>query len=460
MFFPSVMSGLTGLKMCSAGVRDNPGDWISFMEIKSMKRTMAVRVGLAFVIALVMFTGCKKHVRVAKPQYDRPLPPGQYALRKITDPAMIPDITFACYETLDLRQAIDYSLRYLAKPSSKKYFPSGDISHEQAVTSLNSLAQMLDSGLVGKPLAAAIKERFDFYQSVGCDDIGTVLFTGYYTPIFNGSMQQTEVFKYPLYKQPKDLVKGDDGAILGRKMADGSFTPYPARRELEQSGELKGLELAWLSDPFEVYIAQVQGSAKIRTPDGNLTTVGYAANNGHEYNSVPQEMIKDGVMGKESLSLQTMINYFKANPQKVNDYVYRNPRFVFFQFDSGEPRGSLNEPVTTMRSIATDKSIYPRACIAIVKTSLPRSVGTEVSKRPYTGFALDQDTGGAIRAPGRCDVYMGVGDDAAKLAGHVYEEGKLYYIFLKPEFMAASAPAVEQEQPQSQGQAPAGSPVQ
>jgi membrane-bound lytic murein transglycosylase A len=75
-----------------------------------------------------MFGGCKKPVRVMKPEYDRPLPPGQYALRKITDPAMIPDITFACYEVMDLRQAIDYSLRYLAKSSSQKYFPSGEIS--------------------------------------------------------------------------------------------------------------------------------------------------------------------------------------------------------------------------------------------------------------------------------------------------------------------------------------------
>jgi membrane-bound lytic murein transglycosylase A len=432
------------------------------MEIKSMKRTTAVRVGLALVIAMAMFAGCKKPVKVVKPQYDRPLPPGQYALRKITDPAMIPDITFACYETLDLRQSIDYSLRYLNKPSSKKYYPCGDLTHERAVASLNTLAKLLDSGLAGRPLAAAIKEQFEFYQSIGCDDIGTVLYTGYYTPIFNGSFKQTDVYKYPLYKQPKDLVKGDDGAILGRKIADGSFTPYPARRELEESGQLKGLELAWFSDPFEVYIAQVQGSAKIRTADGNLTTLGYAANNGHEYNSVGQELMKDGKLSKEGLSLKAMIDFFKANPGLVNDYVYRNPRYVFFQIDSGEPRGSLNEPVTTMRSIATDKSIYPRACIALVKTRLPRPVGTEVSKRPYIGFALDQDTGGAIRAPGRCDVYMGVGEQAEKMAGQVYEEGKLYYIFVKPELMVSSAApaAAEQEQPQTQDQAPAKNPVQ
>jgi membrane-bound lytic murein transglycosylase A len=416
-----------------------------------MMRKIMVRVVLVAMIA-AMFGGCKKPVRVVKPEYDRPLPPGQYALRKITDPAMIPDITFACYEVMDLRQSIDYSLRYLAKSSSRKYFPSGEITHEQAVASLKELAAMLDSGLIGRPLADAIKQKFDFYQSIGCDDMGTVLFTAYYTPIFNGSLQQTDVFKYPLYKQPADLVKGEDGAILGQKTPDGTFTQYPDRRTLEQSGQLKGLELVWLSDSFETYIAQVQGSAKVRTPDGKLITIGYAANNGHEYNSIGQELIKDGVLSKEGLSLKAMIDYFKANPQKVDEYVYRNPRFVFFQFDSGEPRGSLNEPVTAMRSIATDKSIYPRACISIVKTNLPRPIGMDVAKRPYTGFALDQDTGGAIRAPGRCDVYVGVGDEAGKMAGQVYEEGKLYYIFLKPELMS-SQPALttsEMVQPQEQ----------
>jgi membrane-bound lytic murein transglycosylase A len=138
----------------------------------------------------------------------------------------------------------------------------------------------------------------------------------------------------------------------------------------------------------------------------------------------------------------------------VDQYIYRNPRFVFFQMDSGDPRGSLNEPVTPMRTIATDKSIYPRGGIAVIKTNLPRPVGMEISKRPYTGFALDQDTGGAIRAPGRCDVYMRSGDEARKMAGQVYEEGKLYYIFVKPELMAPQAVSgVVEPQPQSQNSA-------
>ncbi len=404
-----------------------------------MKRKI---VFLALAAAILVFSGCKKPVKVRRPDYGRQLPPGEYALRKITDPAMIPDITFACMDTTNLRKAIDRSLSYMSKPSSQTHFPCGDITHEKSVASLKALKALLDEGRAGRSLAAVIKERFDFYQSVGCDDRGTVLFTGYYTPIFDGSLKPEGAFQYPLYKQPADLIKGEDGEILGRKMADGSTAQYPARKEIEQSGMLKGQELIYLSDPFEVYIAHVQGSAKIRTPDGQLLTIGYAANNGHEYVSVGQEMIQEGLVGRETFNLKTMIEYFKANPNKVNEYVYRNPRFVFFRIDQGDPRGSLNEPVTAMRSIATDKSIYPRANIAFLQTRLPRqSVSGEIAIRSYTGWALDQDTGGAIRAPGRCDVYMGIGDDAGRMAGQVYEEGMLFYIFLKDGSVSEPAPA-------------------
>ena len=383
----------------------------------------------------ISLTGCKTAQEIEAPQYDKPLPPGAHALRKIVDPAMIPNMTFACYDLKDMREGIHNSLSYLSKPSSKQFFPLADITHDRVVASLNAMDQLLDSGLYGKDLEQAILSRFDVYQSVGCDDRGTVLFTGYYTPIFEGALEPSEKYKYPLYKQPTDLVKNDKGDILGQKMPDGSTRPYPTRKEIEQSGMLKGQEIAWLADPFEVYIAHVQGSAILRTPDGTQVTLGYAANNGHDYKSVGRQMIDDGIVPSEGLSLKAMIDYFRAHPQQIDKYVYQNPRYVFFRTDSGNPRGCLNEPVIPMRSIATDKSIYPRASLAFLKTRLPRPVGNIVQKAPYTGFALDQDAGGAIRAPGRCDVYMGVGDMAGKMAGQVYEEGKLYYLFVKPGYM-------------------------
>ncbi len=392
-----------------------------------MKRQILVLIMLPMVAA----SCCQKRQKKTAMRYDRPLPPGQYALRKITDPSEIPDFTTACSDLRNLRKAVAHSLSYLHKPSSKTFYPSGQISHSQAIESVQAFAEMLDSGLSGSELNNEILINFDVYTSIGCDDRGTVLFTGYYTPIFEGSLEPTAQFTYPLYEQPDDLVKGLDGDILGRREPGGQINSYPDRATIENSGMLDGKELVYLGDPFETYIAHVQGSAKVRLPDGNITTVGYAANNGHEYRSVAQELVRDGKIAADEISLASMIAYFKKFRNQVETYVRRNPRFVFFREEGGPPVGCLNEPVTPVRSIATDKSIFPRASLSFISTTLPRAVGGRAINQVYTGFALDQDAGGAIRAPGRCDVYMGEGDMAGKLAGQTYQEGRLYYLFLK-----------------------------
>ncbi len=403
-----------------------------------MKKQILLR---ALLLITVFFVGCKSQMREVKEPYDRPLLPGENALRKITNPYEIPDFTMACLDLTELRAAINNSLNYLRKPSSRSFFPcyfasqdqsgGGEVTHSKAVDSLNAFAELLDSGLTGGQLNRAIKEKFDVYMSVGCDNRGTVLFTGYYTPIFDGSLSRTENFKYPLYKTPDDLVKGADGEILGRRTMSGLMRQYPSRAVIEDLGILRGTELVWLSDSFETYIAHVQGSAKIKLPDGKLITVGYDANNGHEYKSVAEELVMDGRISNEQMSLSAMIDYFKKNKDQVDVYVRRNPRFVFFKKEEGPPRGSLNEPVIPYRSIATDKSIFPRGCLVFISTNLPRVAGSRIVNQLYSGFTLDQDTGGAIRAAGRCDVYMGQGDEAGKLAGQTYQEGRLYYLFLK-----------------------------
>ena len=385
---------------------------------------------LLWIFAFLVLPGCEKRtvtVRTDLPEpqkdYTRQLPPGQLALRKITDHGQIPDYTKALSDMDGLQEAISNSLNYMAKPSSQKFYPYGGITHKHAVRTLQELKKLVATGLSPQQMNAVLRERFDTYISVGCDDHGTVLFTGYYTPIFDGSLTRTDRFQYPLYKPPADLFKDPEGTILGQKGQDGQFRKYPSRQDLQNSHILAGNELVWLADPFEVYIVHVQGSAKIRLPGGEIEAVGYAAHNGWEYESIVHKMIADGKFPSKNINLQAMIDYFKAHPDEVDMYINKNPRFVFFKPEKGEPRGSLNEPVTPFKSIATDKTIYPRAMFAFVAVDLVRPVG----------FALDQDTGGAIRAAGRCDVYMGVGDEAGKLAGGTYREGQLYYLFIKPE---------------------------
>jgi membrane-bound lytic murein transglycosylase A len=318
------------------------------------------RILLLVFSLMVVFSGCKTPTEKPKTPYDKPLPPGQSALRKITNPDEIPDFSMACLDLNGLKTAIDHSINYLQKPSSQQYYPIGQITHNMAIESLKAFADLLESGMAGTQLNQAIRQRFDVYISVGCDDKGTVLFTGYYTPIFDGSFTRTERFRYPLYEQPENLIKGPDGEILGLRSEGGRITPCPARAVIEDSKMFQGKELVWLSDPFETYIAHVQGSAKLRLPSGDITTVGYAANNGHKYRSVAQELVNDGKIPADRISLAAMIDYFKRYKDQVNTYVRRNARFVFFQKEDGPPRGCLNEPVTAYRSIATDKSIFPR----------------------------------------------------------------------------------------------------
>jgi membrane-bound lytic murein transglycosylase A len=366
-----------------------------------------------------------------------------YALRKLKLEEY-PDFASAFASPAGLREAIQRSLNYLGKSSSRQFYPfaasdTDKITHQQQVDTLSAMLRMLDSGMSGAQANAEIRQKFDVYTSVGWNGQGEVLFTGYYTPIFDASPAPTSKFRYPLYKSPPDLEKGFDGKILGRKTA-GGVVPYPARQQIEQSNMLAGTELYWVGDAFEAYIIHVQGSARLRMPDGKLITVGYAANNGHDYNSVGKELVRDGKLHQSQLSLRGMIDYFKAHPEEVQTYTWKNPRYVFFQPSQDDsPRGSLNEPVTKLRSVATDKSIFPRASLTFLDMKLPVRVDGVIEARPYTGFACDQDTGGAIRAPGRCDVYMGVGDENGELAGRTYEEGRLYYLFLKPEFGAVAA---------------------
>src|SRR5262249_52909381 len=141
--------------------------------------------------------------------YDKALPPGQLALRKITDPAMIPDFSAAYYssQSPQLLEAIERSLHYLGKKSTEKFFPYGDVSHDRAVASLKLFKEVLSQARSPAEFNQIIRDKFDVYISVGCDDHGTVLYTGYYTPIFDGSKTKTDRFQYPIYKIPHDFKK-------------------------------------------------------------------------------------------------------------------------------------------------------------------------------------------------------------------------------------------------------------
>ncbi len=403
---------------------------------------------LVGILVLAVCTGCPpkpepKPLEEPRKDYGAQLPPGAKALRKI-DPSRYPDFSSGFVNKPGLEQAIRNSLSYLGKPSSRQFFPYLDVTHQRAVASCRAMLDVLQQAKSPAEFDAIIRQRFEVYQSVGCDDHGTVLFTGYYRPIFDARRQPDAQFKYPLYKAPPNLVKDKDGNTLGMKTTSGEVIPCWTRSQIDAADSpLKGNELCWLKDRFEAYIVTVQGSGKLRLADGSYYEVGYAANNGYPYTSVAQALIKDGAISIDQLSLRTLIDYFHNHPDQMDRYLPLNRRYIFFQERAGGPWGSLNEVVTPYRSIATDKSIYPRACPAYFVTQLPMRVGDEIQTQPYGGFAMDQDTGGGIRMAGRCDIFMGTDDDkgsVGELAGRTFSEGQLYYVFVK-EGSSGAAPA-------------------
>ncbi len=384
------------------------------------QRRLAQIIATCLFFSLSVMPGCKRaHV---EPDYSRPLPPGASALRLVTDTDRMPDLSPAARQLTSpgFQQALARSIEWYEIPSTQSLFPVAGISHAHAFTSAYAM-QQIGSGAAGGVLSQ-LHQEFDVYESVGWDGGGGVLFTGYYSPVFKASRTRDPGFEYPLYKKPANLIANPlTGEVRGS---------HPARAQLEDSGALTGTELVYLSSRLDSYIIQVNGSAKLEMTDGTVMYVGFAATNGHEYTSIGQELIKDGKISADKLSLPTLRAYFQTNPGELDGYIRRNDRFVFFREYEGDtwPAGSLGFKVTPGRSLATDKSIFPRACVVLVTTDKGPSGGWAL---PTSQLMLDQDTGGAIRAPGRGDIYFGIGPSAEASAGRQAAEGRLYYILLK-----------------------------
>lgn len=328
-----------------------------------------------------------------------------------------------------LLTSIDHSLRYLNTNTARRLYqnyPVQGITLDRVRRSLLRFRQLVVNSQSPAQLEAAVKREFAFYQSVGNDGQGTVKFTSYYQPVYNASRVRTSVYKYPLYRLPPNFDKW--------------AKPHPTRLQLEgkngllgNKSKLRGLELLWFRDRLDAYMIHIQGSAQIQLTDGTRTSVGYAGATDYPWTSIGRELAKDGKLPLSGLTMPKMISFFQAQPQELNNYLPRWERFVFFQEAKGRPAtGSINVPVTAERSIATDKSLMPPGALALVQTSLPYPVaGGRLEYRRVSRFVLDQDTGSAIKGPGRVDYFMGTGKLAGDRAGVTGGNGSLYYLLLK-----------------------------
>jgi len=375
---------------------------------------------------------------LAAPNYSRPLPAGHSALRLVTDPLRLPDLAGAAQGTdAGLVEAIDESLVWFAAPSSRRHYPFEGTTHQQALAGVLAMRELVTADLDPQRFREEVLRRYDIYESVGYDESGTVLFTGYYAPIFHASRTPTGSYTYPLYMRPDDLATDPlDGTPLGRRLADGTVVSYATRREIEETGMLAGSELVWLADPLDVYMIHINGSAKLRLdePGDAVMYVGYAGKTDRAYTGLGQSMVKTGLLSADEVSLTTVKREYRRDPDRVIDLIYNNESYVFFTEYEGSqwPAGSLGVPVTPKRSLATDKAIYPRGGLVLVDTDAINFAG---QSRLFLQLMLDQDTGGAIQAPGRADIFMGIGPGAEILAGGQFAEGRLYYFVLKPEYV-------------------------
>jgi membrane-bound lytic murein transglycosylase A len=345
----------------------------------------------------------------------------------------------------DAAAAVRQSLEYFKKLPADMFIYFGQESvtaFDMAVTLQNFLLIIENDSLSYDQKVEQIKKNFVPYQSVGSDGRGKVLFTGYYEPKISCRLKEDDSFRYPLYRRPDDIIEVDltlfdnglpQNKILGR-LENNKVVPYFSREEIDQKKVLSGknLEILWCSDIVDIYVLQVQGSGKVDMGDGTFLSVLYNGQNGKPYKSIGRYLIDSGVMRRENMSMQAIREYLHAHPDELRIILGQNPSYVFFRIDTGPSLGSIGVPLTPGRSIATDSKLLPKGALGFMISKKPVvENGTIKSWVPFTRFVLNQDTGGAIKGPGRVDLFWGQGHEAELGAGYMKNEGELYFLLRK-----------------------------
>jgi len=289
-------------------------------------------------------------------------------------------------------------------------------------------------------------DNFDVCRAQGSDGAGRMLVTGYYEPFFAGSLIRKSPFVYPLYQVPPDLVvpaENQDGYERGR-MEDGRFVPYWTRAEIVKGDLLQGQEIVYLADPVDVFILHVQGSGRIGLTDGSVRKVHFAASNGRRYQSIGRLLVDRGVMTLEEVTMPKIVSYLHDHPDEMQSILHHNDRYIFFSLSPAEgetdnegPAGSMGQPLTAGRSIAVDSKCFPVPMVGYLETDLPvfDNDGALSGWKSLHRFVVNQDTGAAIRGPGRVDLFFGGDEYAARAAGVMKQRGALYFLVLKEERM-------------------------
>lgn len=281
-------------------------------------------------------------------------------------------------------------------------------------------------------LRSFIKEEMRVF-SINNNETG--LFTGYYEPEIEGSLVKTKEYAVPVYALPQDIVRIDlgkfnpkfKGEILFGKQDSKEIKPYLTRREIE-TGEIKfpAQVIAWVKEPAELFILQIQGSGILKLPDGKKVGIGYAGNNGHAFTGIGSVMARQGLLKDGVYTMADIKNWLIANPRQAQSLMHENPRYIFFKkTDRPGAVGSLGVSLTAGRSLAVDPAYVPLGSFLWLQTTAPD--GSALNR-----LVSAQDTGSAIKGAVRGDFFWGTGDNALKEAGRMKSRG-IYFLLLPKE---------------------------
>ncbi len=255
------------------------------------------------------------------------------------------------------------------------------------------------------------------------------LFTGYYVPLLEGSRQKTKEYNIPIYAQPRDIVHVNvseffpeckNCKIVGR-VENKKIVPYHVRQKIDEK-EIDAEVLVWLKDPVDSFILHIQGSGKVKFPDGVIKTIGFAGYNGHDFVGIGTLMIKEKLIKSGDYSMPSIRKWLQANPKKAQELMWKNPRYIFFRKLDTDPVGGQGVPLTARRSLAIDTKF--------IKYGVPIWLDTvDADKNPLQRLMIAQDTGGAIKGAVRGDFFWGEGDEAFNQAGRMKRNGK-YFVLL------------------------------
>ncbi len=342
--------------------------------------------------------------------------------------------------------AIDFSLTYLKEndPQTPMVFGPNRFTFLQVIESLEDFKdKLLEYGLTDT-FFQYVSQNYNFYKSSAKE----VLVTGYYEARLKGSLKKSGTYRYPLYKRPGDLVSIDlsqfyfyqkhkdlPKILRGRLSKKRQIVPYYSREEIDGQQKLsgKGLEIVWIDNPIDLFFLQIQGSGIVQLDNGEKIHVNYEESNGHPYRAIGRLLIDRGILTRENISMQSIRHYLENHPEEMEEIFNYNPSYVFFREVEEGPIGFLGVPVTPYRSIATDRRLFPKGALCYIETELPIFEKNNNLKewKKYKGLVLNQDAGGAIRTPGRMDLFTGHGKESEWVAGHMKQEGMFYFLIKK-----------------------------